>query len=59
MWSMVSVVVAGPAEEVSGLLEKLLAEGVFTKAVDTQGIAYHSPLLQPLTEELRAGAHCP
>ena len=46
---------AGPADQLSPLVAKLAADGVFTREVDTLGIAYHSPALQPLTTELRKG----
>ncbi|CAK0731645.1 hypothetical protein CVIRNUC_000023 [Coccomyxa viridis] len=51
--SPVGVTLSGPADQLSPLVAKLAADGVFTREVDTLGIAYHSPALQPLTTELR------
>ena len=48
---------AGPAEQLQPFVAKLASEGVFTRDVDTLGIAYHSPVLEPLTEELGKGAN--
>ena len=47
---------AGPAEQLQPFVAKLAGEGVFTREVNTLGIAYHSPALEPLTEELGKGA---
>lgn len=46
---------AGPEEELQPLLEALKAEGVFVRELSTCGVAYHSPLLDPLLPQLTAG----
>ena len=37
------------------LLEGLKGEGIFVRELATGGVAYHSPLLDPLLPDLRAG----
>ena len=37
------------------LLDGLKAEGIFVRELATGGVAYHSPLLDPLLPDLRAG----
>ena len=44
---------AGPQEELSPLCAKLKDEGVFVRELDTLGIAYHSPALNPFCDKLR------
>lgn len=43
---------AGPAEDVKAFLKELEAEDVFNRALDTNGVPYHSSVLQPLLPEL-------
>ena len=43
---------AGPAEEVRELVKQLEAENIFARALDTNGVPYHSSVLQPLLPEL-------
>jgi hypothetical protein len=45
----------GPAKELRKITEALKAEGVFVKEVETLGLAFHSPALDPLLPELRQG----
>jgi hypothetical protein len=47
---------AGPADELRALLAELAAEGAFVRELETGGVAYHSPMLQPVLAELHAGA---
>ena len=47
--------VTGPEEEIKPLLEQLKAEGVFVLELDTRGLAFHSPVLQPHLGELKEG----
>lgn len=47
--------VAGPEEDIKPLLEQLKAEGVFVRELDTRGLAFHSPVLQPHLGELKEG----
>ena len=49
-------VCAGPEEDIKPLLEELKAEGVFVRELDTRGLAFHSPVLQPHLAELKEGA---
>ena len=57
MWHLKSVKNAsGPEEDIKPLLEALKAEGVFVRELDTRGLAFHSPVLQPHLPELQAGA---
>ncbi|KAK9904717.1 hypothetical protein WJX75_001194 [Coccomyxa subellipsoidea] len=51
--SPVNVTLAGPAEELAPLCAKLKDEGVFVRELDTLGIAYHSPALNPFCDKLR------
>ena len=44
---------AGPADDVKALLKELEAEEVFNRALDTNGVPYHSSVLQPLLPELQ------
>lgn len=44
---------AGPQEELGPLCAKLKEEGVFVRELDTLGIAYHSPALNPFCDKLR------
>ena len=46
---------AGPAGDVLGIVETLKEEGVFAREVDTLGLAFHSPALDPLLPELTQG----
>jgi fatty acid synthase len=46
---------AGPEEDLKPLLEELKAEGIFVRELDTRGLAFHSPVLQPHLAELQAG----
>jgi hypothetical protein len=46
----------GPEEDLKPLLEQLKTEGVFVRELDTRGLAFHSPVLQPHLPELRTGA---
>ena len=48
---------AGPAPALRGLLEQLKADSVFVRELDTLGIAYHSPALEPLLPELKQGTY--
>lgn len=43
----------GPAEELAPLCAKLKDEGVFVRELDTLGIPYHSPALEPFSDKLR------
>lgn len=43
----------GPQEDLSPLCAKLKDEGVFVRELDTLGIAYHSPALNPFCDKLR------
>ena len=47
--------VTGPEEEIKPLLEQLKADGVFVRELDTRGLAFHSPVLQPHLGELKEG----
>ncbi|CAL8464659.1 g4194 [Coccomyxa elongata] len=51
--SPVNVTLAGPAEELAPLCAKLKDEGVFVRELDTLGIPYHSPALEPFSDKLR------
>ena len=51
-WSKSSVYCAGPVNEVRAFLRQLEEEDVFNRALDTNGVPYHSPVLQPLLPEL-------
>ncbi len=44
---------AGPAAQLSPLCAQLKEEGVFVRELDTLGIAYHSPALNPFADKLR------
>ena len=46
---------AGPAGDVLSIIETLKDEGVFAREVDTLGLAFHSPALDPLLPELTQG----
>lgn len=48
---------AGPEEDIKPLLEQLKAENVFVRELDTRGLAFHSPVLQPHLGELKEGKH--
>ena len=48
----------GPAEELRALLRELAAAGTFVRELETGSVAYHSPMLQPVVTELRAGELC-
>ena len=37
------------------MLEQLKAENVFVRELDTRGLAFHSPVLQPHLGELKEG----
>lgn len=50
-----STTVSGPAEAVRAFLKELDAEGIFARALETNGVPYHSPRLEPLLPELDAG----
>ena len=50
-----STTVSGPAEDVRAFLKELDAEGIFARALDTNGVPYHSPRLEPLLPELDSG----
>ena len=43
---------AGPAGDMKAFLKQLEEEGIFNRALDTKGVAYHSSVLQPLLPEL-------
>ena len=43
---------AGPATDVKAFLKELEAEDIFNRALDTNGVPYHSAVLQPLLPEL-------
>ena len=45
---------AGPAAELRPLLDELLGNGVFVRELDTNGNAFHSPMLAPTLPQLRA-----
>lgn len=49
-----STTVSGPAEDVRAFLKELDAEGIFARALETNGVPYHSPTLEPLLGELDA-----
>jgi hypothetical protein len=44
---------AGPEEELKPFLQTLKNENIFVKEVDTLGIAYHSPALEPFSGTLK------
>ena len=48
-------ILAGPEEDIKPLLEQLKAENVFVRELDTRGLAFHSPVLQPHLGELKKG----
>ncbi|KAK9826437.1 hypothetical protein WJX81_005723 [Elliptochloris bilobata] len=41
-----------PAVQLRALLKELVAEGTFVRELETGGVAYHSPMLQPVLAEL-------
>lgn len=43
---------AGPADEVREIVKQLEVENIFARALDTNGVPYHSAVLQPLLGEL-------
>ena len=47
---------AGPEAELAPLVAKLKEEGVFVRELNTLGIAYHSPALDPFCGRLRTRA---
>ena len=49
---------AGPAEEVRAFVKELDQESIFARTVDTNGVPYHSPALEPLLPELAACEQC-
>ena len=48
---------AGPAEEVRALVKQLDSENIFARALETNGVPYHSPVLDPLLKELDECEH--
>ena len=46
---------AGPAADVLSIIETLKEEGIFAREVETLGLAFHSPALDPLLPELTQG----
>lgn len=46
---------AGPADEIGCIIKDLQQEGVFVREVETLGLAYHSPALEPLLPFLKKG----
>lgn len=46
---------AGPEEELRKITQQLQADGVFVREVETLGLAFHSPALDPLLPELKKG----
>lgn len=46
---------AGPAEELREIAASLQEQKVFARELDTLGLAYHSPALDPLLPELQQG----
>ncbi|KAK9803511.1 hypothetical protein WJX73_000573, partial [Symbiochloris irregularis] len=50
--SPTSTTVAGPADDVKRFLKDLEAEDIFNRVLDTNGVPYHSSVLQPLLPEL-------
>ena len=46
---------AGPADELRTIAASLQKQGVFARELDTLGLAYHSPALDPLLPELQQG----
>jgi hypothetical protein len=46
---------AGPEAEMQPIIGALSAEGIFTRTVDSRGIAYHSPALDTAIPALRKG----
>ena len=48
---------AGPADELKPILKELADEGVFMRELDTGGQAFHSPMLAPTVDDLRAREH--
>ena len=47
---------AGPQAELAPLVAKLKEKGVFVRELNTLGIAYHSPALDPFCGRLRTRA---
>lgn len=41
-----SVTLSGPKEAIEEVLEKLTAEGIFCRAVKSEGVAFHHPSLK-------------
>eukprot|EP00884_Botryococcus_braunii_P022876 jgi/Botrbrau1/9272/Bobra.180_1s0029.1 len=52
--SPTNVTLSGPAQELRPLLNKLKADNIFVREVDTRGVAYHSPLLDGSIADLEA-----
>ncbi|EIE22203.1 ketoacyl-synt-domain-containing protein [Coccomyxa subellipsoidea C-169] len=52
--SPICTTLSGPEADLKPLLEQLKADGVFVRELDTRGLAYHSPILQPHLPELQA-----
>lgn len=50
-----AVYIAGPAEELRSIAASLQEDGVFARELDTLGLAFHSPALDPLLPELSKG----
>lgn len=48
-----SVTVSGDAQKVTDMVNKLAEEGVFVKPVNSSGIAFHSPCMQIIADEMR------
>lgn len=42
----------GPAGELRGIAASLQEEGIFARELDTLGLAFHSPALDPLLPQL-------
>lgn len=48
----------GPADEVKAFVKQLDLENVFARALETNGVPYHSPQLDPLLSELDKSECC-
>ena len=52
------LVCAGPTADVKAFVSQLESEGIFARALETNGVPYHSPVLEPLLAELSESESC-
>ena len=52
--SVDTVTISGALEETEKFLEELQAKSVFVRAVDSSGVAYHSPMMKQVAPSLKA-----